>query len=98
MNKKLTTRVQFLDGRECRFDYHTTSTVQEAIESIAETISLANYATFSLYEIKPSEAVENGELVDTHKHLEENLYIADILSQKEDKEGTYFLFKKRMFR
>jgi len=97
-NKRLTTRAKFLDGRECRFDYHTTSTVQEAIESIAETINLANYTTFALYEIQTSESVENGELVDVYKHLEENLYIADILTRKGETEGPVFLFKKRMFR
>lgn len=97
-NKRLTTRVKFLDGRECTFDYHTTFTVQEAIETIAEKINLANFSTFSLYEVKQAEVIENGNFVDVHQHLEENLYIADILARQTNKDEPLFLFKKRMFR
>ena len=86
-----------MGGHECLFDDHMISTIREAVKSIAETINFANHATFSLYETKPFEATENGELVNRQKHLEGDLCIADIISQKEDKEETYLLLKKHMF-
>lgn len=97
-NKRKMTLAMFLDGRQCRFEYHATSTIQDAIENIAQAIHLVNYQTFALYEIKKSESVVNGELVDEYKHLEENLYVADVLSRRDDKQDPAFLFKKRMFR
>lgn len=97
-DKKLYTKAEFLDGSNCRFAYHSMTTVQEALETIAKNIGLTNYSTFSLYEIKEPEPSENGELVEVHKHLEFNLYIADIISSSRTTNEIKFVFKKRMFR
>lgn len=80
--------------------YHITSTVEEAIQTLAGSIHLLNYQTFALYEIRRIENIENGVLTDEFKYLEENRYITDVLSQSEDLDagGPRFLFKKRMFR
>jgi len=97
-DKKLYTKAEFLDGSNCRFAYHSMTTVQEALETIAKNIGLTNYSTFSLYEIMEPQPLGSGELVEVHKQLEFNLYIADILSKSGTTEEIKFVFKKRMFR
>eukprot|EP00210_Caulerpa_lentillifera_P008895 g8487.t1 len=99
-NRKLKTTVMFLDGGEHSLQYHITSTVEEAIQTLAESIHLVNYQTFALYEIRKIENIESGVLTDEYKYLEDNRYITDVLSQSDTMEtrGPRFLFKKRMFR
>ena len=100
-NKKLVTRVSFLDGNAATLDYEVMTTVQEAVELLAKTIELENFNSFTIYKLyTPRQDEDSDEAVqEQHVLLDENRYIADILAEAKA-EGTdmTLLFKKKMFR
>lgn len=100
-NKKLVTRVSFLDGTTAALDYEIMTTVHEAVEILAKSIDLENFGTFTLYKSFTSrpdeETLEPGQVI--HVLLDDNRYVSDILSEaKVEGIEMKLLFKKKMFR
>lgn len=107
--RKLTTIVFFLDETFEELVYDITTTVLEAVETLAGIIKLQNYHTFSLFECRKyvvSKAAAPGEATpDEHIFLDDHKYIADVqadfrTAKANSKEAVQskVLFKKRMFR
>lgn len=101
-NTKLMAKVNFLDNKTVSLEYDITTTVQEAVELVANTINLKNFSTFTLYEIftnKQDSNPDGGAPTEEHAILDDNRYIADILADSEDRGAECkLLFKKKMFR
>mmetsp|Transcript_42095 Transcript_42095/g.51065 ORF Transcript_42095/g.51065 Transcript_42095/m.51065 type:complete len:1267 (-) Transcript_42095:505-4305(-) len=108
LGRKLTTIVFFLDGTFEELVYDITTSVLEAVETLAGIIKLQNYHTFSLFEYRRYvvQKTAAGEVpTDEHIFLDDHRYIADVLSdfrvtKANSKEAVQskLLFKKRMFR
>ncbi|GMH43362.1 hypothetical protein BSKO_11284 [Bryopsis sp. KO-2023] len=105
-DKQLSTKVSFLDETVESLGYDITTSVQEAVERLAKSIGLENFSTFTLYEVRrvareDEEEEEDGSVGSAEEHLalDENRYVADVLSDMKNRrvEGM-LLFKKRMFR
>lgn len=95
--------MSFLDGTVQTLGYDITTSVQEAVEGLAKTIELENFSTFTLYEIrkiKREDDINDGtDPGEEHLALDDNRYIADVLSDMNIRGVTsMLLFKKRMFR
>lgn len=101
--QKLQTDVNLLDGSIQSLGYDITTSVQEAVEELAKSIDLENFSTFTLYEvrkIKREDDMNDGtDAGEEHLALDDNRYIADVLSDMQNRGITAaLLFKKRMFR
>ncbi len=100
-NKKLVTRVSFLDGNAAALDYEVMTTVQEAVEQLAKTIELENFGSFGIYKLYTQRQNEDRHeaIQERHVLLDENRYIADILAEaRAEGIDVTLLFKKNMFR
>ena len=97
--------VYFLDGSFEELTHDPATTVLEAVETLAKTLGLQNYATFSLFEHRrptPSEE-EGGE--EEVLPLEDNAFVADVLAsfraakaERADLAHLRLLLKKKLFR
>ena len=95
LQERLKTVVSFLDEtcEEVMFDIATT--VLEAVEQIAEIIDLAHYHSFSLFDCRSSEELDEEFVL-----LDDQSYIADVLNElkRNVHHSGRLVFKKRMFR
>jgi hypothetical protein len=97
--------VSFLDETFEELVYDASTTVSEAVVSLAAQIKLENFSTFTLFAVhKGKGASEPGQpAVDEHVLLDDNRYISDVMfdfKQMKTKEGiaSKLLLKKRLFR
>jgi hypothetical protein len=104
--------VYFLDGSFEELTYDPSTTVLEAVETLAKTLGLQNHATFSLFEHRraapPGGGDEEGGAEpepqeDTSVPLEDNAFVPDVLAgfraakaERRDLAHLRLLFKKKV--
>lgn len=102
---KLSIKVNFLDQSQVTLEYDIATTIEEAIEHVADKINLKNYSTFTLYEILSNNPDVNSDDIavpedELHVILDDNRYLVDIIANSVDRgiDECKLLFKKKMFR